>query len=223
MVRGYTILLLISLGLLSCTSKSDSQEITSSDESATEDSGSSKKSIVFFGNSLTAGFGLDISEAFPQLIQDRIDSLGLNYSVINAGVSGETTASGNSRIDWVLRNPIDVFVLELGANDGLRGIPTDETRKNLGDIITKVRDKNPDVRIVLAGMLVPPNMGEEYSKDFQSIFPEIAAENNVKLIPFLLKDVGGEPELNQDDGIHPTAEGHKIVAQNVWDELKGVL
>ena len=183
----------------------------------------SKKNLVFFGNSLTAGYGLDISEAFPARIQEFIDSLGYDYNVVNAGLSGETTASGNSRIDWVLKSEIDVFVLELGANDGLRGIPTDETRKNLQEIINKVSNKYPEVKVVLAGMQVPPNMGAEYSRDFRIIFPELAEKNNAELIPFLLQDVAGEPELNLEDGIHPTAYGHQIVAGNVWRVLRKVL
>ena len=149
--------------------------------------------------------------------------MNLQYQVINAGLSGETTASGSSRIEWVLKNQIDVFILELGGNDGLRGIPTFETRKNLNEIIQKVRDKNPEVKIVLAGMQVPPNMGPEYSADFKSIFTEIAASSNAALIPFLLENVGGEPELNLDDGIHPTSEGHQLVALNVWAVLESLL
>ena len=187
------------------------------------ESKSNKRNIVFFGNSLTAGYGLDISESFPAQIQEIIDSLGHNYAVINAGLSGETTASGNSRIDWVLKNDIDVFVLELGANDGLRGIPTSETRKNLQEIVDKVKSKYPESRIVVAGMQVPPNMGDEYASDFRSIFPELADNNKAALIPFLLEDVAGEPELNLEDGIHPTAIGHQIVARNVWKVLQNVL
>ncbi len=181
------------------------------------------KTILFFGNSLTAGYGLDISEAFPALIQERIDSLGLPYTVVNAGLSGETTASGSSRVEWVLRDPVDIFVLELGGNDGLRGISTEETRKNLIEIIEKVRGTNPDVKIILAGMQIPPNMGEEYTSRFKVIFPELAEQKNTALIPFLLKNVGGIPDLNLPDGIHPTAEGHKIVAENIWEVLQPLL
>ncbi|MEQ8712607.1 MAG: arylesterase [Cyclobacteriaceae bacterium] len=181
------------------------------------------KTILFFGNSLTAGYGLDISEAFPALIQERIDSLGLPYTVINAGLSGETTASGSSRVEWVLRDPVDIFVLELGGNDGLRGISTEETRKNLIEIIEKVRATNPEVKIILAGMQIPPNMGEEYTSRFKVIFPELAEQKNTALIPFLLKNVGGIPDLNLPDGIHPTAEGHKIVAENIWEVLQPLL
>lgn len=183
-----------------------------------------KKTIIFFGNSLTAGYGLDPDDAFPALIQKRLDSLGMKYTVVNAGVSGETTATGVNRVDWVIsQNPPDVFVLELGGNDGLRGIPVEETKKNLLGIIEKVRGKYPTAKIVLAGMMIPPNMGPAYSKDFMAVFPAVAKEGNVKLIPFLLDKVGGEPELNLPDGIHPTEEGHKIVAETVWGVLKDVL
>ncbi|PRX44373.1 arylesterase [Salegentibacter salegens] len=189
----------------------------------TEAKVSEKNVILFFGNSLTAGMGLEASEAFPVLIQNRLDSLNYNYEVVNAGLSGETTASGKNRINWVLNQDVDVFVLELGANDGLRGIPIAETRKNLQDIISTVKEKNPNTKIVLAGMQIPPNMGEEYTTDFRNIFPELAEENNVELIPFLLEGVAGDPELNQQDGIHPTAEGYEIVADNVWSVLEDVV
>ncbi len=182
-----------------------------------------KKSIVFFGNSLTAGYGLSPSEAFPALIQNKIDSLQLPYKVINAGVSGETSSGGNSRIDWIVRQPLDIFILELGANDGLRGIPIAETKKNLQSIIDKVKAKNPEAKLVLAGMQVPPNMGQQYGTDFRNIYSDLANKNKMTLIPFLLEGVGGELKLNQQDGIHPTAEGHQIVAENVWRELKNVL
>lgn len=177
------------------------------------------QTILFFGDSLTAGLGLDPNLAFPSLIGQRLDSLGYSFEVINAGLSGETTASGRNRLDWVLRQPVDVFVLELGANDGLRGIPLEETRKNLEAMILTVRKKYPEARIVLAGMQLPPNMGPEYTVSFRKIFPELAEKHQVLLIPFLLDGVGGVPELNQDDGIHPTAEGHRIVAENVWEIL----
>ena len=177
------------------------------------------KNIVFFGNSLTAGYGLDPREAFPALIQDKLDSLGLKYNVINAGLSGETTSGGNSRVDWVLNQKPDVFVLELGANDGLRGIPLEETRANLQSIIDKVRKKNPEVEIILAGMQIPPNMGPEYTSEFRIIYPDLAKSNEIALIPFLLDGVAGNPQLNQRDGIHPTSDGQVIVASNVWAVL----
>ena len=182
------------------------------------------KTIIFFGNSLTAGYGLSSpTEAFPSLVQNKIDSLGLPYKVINAGVSGETSSGGNGRIDWILRQPVDVFILELGANDGLRGIPISETKKSLQAIIDKVKAKYPSAKLVLAGMQIPPNMGQKYATDFRNIYPELATKNKMILIPFLLQGVGGEVKLNQQDGIHPTAEGHRIVAENVWKEIKEIL
>lgn len=180
----------------------------------------SAKVIVFFGNSLTAGYGLPPEQSYPALIRERLDSLGYNYRVVNAGVSGETSTGGDSRIDWVLNQPIDIFVLELGGNDGLRGIPPEETRKSLQSIIDKVEEKHPEAEIILAGMQIPPNMGPEYTAEFRRIYPELATGNDVTLLPFLLEGVGGEPELNQPDGIHPNEEGMKIVAENVWEVLK---
>ena len=176
------------------------------------------KTIVFYGNSLTAGYGVDPSEAFPALVQNIIDSLNMGYKVVNAGLSGETTAGGRSRIDWILRQPVNVFVLELGGNDGLRGIPITETAKNLQAIIEKVKAKYPDAKIILAGMQVPPNMGRKYATEFRAIFQQLAQKNNAALIPFLLEGVGGVQDLNQSDGIHPNPDGHKIVADNVWDQ-----
>jgi acyl-CoA thioesterase-1 len=188
-----------------------------------EESTGKKKSIVFFGNSITAGYGLQLSEAFPALIQHKIDSLQLPYTAINAGVSGETSADGVARIDWILRQPVDIFVLELGGNDGLRGIPVSETKKNLQLIMDKVKAKNPSCQIVLAGMQIPPNMGKRYTDEFRNMYPELAKKNDVRLIPFLLEGVGGEARLNLEDGIHPTAEGHTILAQNVWSVLEPML
>ncbi|MGB5554046.1 MAG: arylesterase [Flavobacteriaceae bacterium] len=180
------------------------------------------KTILFFGNSLTAGYGLDTEEAFPALIQDRLDSLGLNYTAINSGLSGETTTGGLNRLNWVLNQNVDVFVLELGANDGLRGIPLKETRANLQAIIDLVKEKNANTEIILAGMQIPPNMGQAYTAEFKKIFPELATSNNIRLIPFLLEGVAGNPNLNLQDGIHPTAEGQKIVTNTIWKVLQEV-
>jgi acyl-CoA thioesterase-1 len=181
------------------------------------------KTILFFGNSITAGYGVEPSEAFPAIIQKKLDSSHLAYKVINAGVSGETSSGGLARIDWILRQPPDVFVLELGGNDGLRGLPLAETRKNLQAIISRVRNKSPSTQIILAGMMIPPNMGAQYAREFQNIYPVLANQNQVSLIPFLLQGVGGEARLNQSDGIHPTPAGHRIVAENVWRVLKDIL
>ncbi|RYG17375.1 MAG: arylesterase [Chitinophagaceae bacterium] len=225
MLRKYVFSMMVLVVLQSaCTSEKNKDEKDNKVSEATETpSSASVKNILFFGTSLTAGLGLDPSEAYPALIQNRIDSLKLPYNVINAGLSGETSAAGKSRIDWLLKQPVHVFVLELGANDGLRGIEVSETTKNLQFIIDKVKQKYPQAKLVLAGMQVPPNMGNPYASDFKNMFPALAEKNNMVLIPFLLDKVGGVPKLNQADGIHPTAEGDKILAENVWVKLKGVL
>lgn len=218
----------IALGLFSCrneaatsTTETDSAVINEVDTN-TEDT--SKKTILFFGDSITAGYGLDdTADAYPALVQQKIDSLGLDYRVVNSGVSGETTAGGKSRIDWILNQEIDIFVLELGANDGLRGVDLNETRANLQAIINAVKAKNDDTTIVIAGMQLPPNMGQTYTSTFKEIFSELAAKNEVALIPFILEDVGGIATLNQADGIHPTVEGHQIVAETVWRVLAPLL
>jgi len=181
------------------------------------------KVILFFGDSLTAGYGLTPEEAFPALIEKKCIQNGTPCKAINAGLSGETSAGGLSRIDWILRQPIDVFVLELGANDGLRGLPLDQTEKNLQAIIDRVKAKYPRVKIVIAGMMVPPNMGPEYTMSFRKIYPELARKNNATLIPFLLEDVAGFEKLNLGDGIHPNQDGHKIVAKNVYKILSPLL
>lgn len=183
-----------------------------------------QKTIVFFGDSLTAGYGLDdhVTSAFPGLIQQKVDAENLPYRVVNAGLSGDTTAGGLRRIDWIARQRIDVFVLELGGNDGLRGLPVPTAKTNLQAIIDKVRAKNPAVKVVVAGMMMPASMGS-YASDFGKIYAELARENNATLIPFLLDQVGGVPELNLPDGIHPTAEGHRRVAATVWKHLRPLL
>ncbi|WP_367866533.1 arylesterase [Pedobacter sp. WC2423] len=180
----------------------------------------SVKHILFFGTSLTAGLGVNPEQAFPALIQQKIDSLHLPYQVINGGLSGETSAAGKSRINWLLKQPIDIFVLELGANDGLRGVPVIETAANLQAVVDQVKKKYPKAKLLLTGMQMPPSMGEKYTKAFAALFPALAQKNNMEFVPFLLKNVGGIPRLNQKDGIHPTPEGHKIVAENVWEKIK---
>jgi acyl-CoA thioesterase-1 len=217
---------IIIVSMTACTSNSK-QKDTASEQKVEEKKVAKeieKNNIIFFGNSLTAGYGVEAEEAFPGLIQKRLDSLDYDYNVINAGVSGETTASGLSRVEWVVkRQPVEIFVLELGGNDGLRGIKPEETNKNLRAIIDKVRGIHPDVKILLAGMMVPPNMGQAYAEEFQKVFPEIAKDKEVSFIPFLLKGVGGEADLNLPDGIHPTPEGHKLVTETVWEYLEPLL
>lgn len=181
------------------------------------------RNILFLGDSITAGYGLEPAQAYPALIQNKIDAKRWPFKVINAGQSGDTTAGGLSRMDWLLRSPIDVLVLELGGNDGLRGLPAATTRKNLQAIIDRSREKYPDAKIVLAGMRVPPNMGRDYAKQFDAIFADIAKKNKAALVPFVLEGVGGVAALNLPDGIHPTAKGHEIVAANVWKVLEPIL
>jgi acyl-CoA thioesterase-1 len=192
------------------------------------------KNIVFFGDSLTAGYGLEsaATDAYPALIQQKIDALSLTsadpatairWRVINAGLSGETTAGGSRRIDWILRQPVDIFVLALGGNDGLRGIDPAISQKNLQSIIDRVRDRYPAATIIIAGMMMPPSMGEDYARAFGAMYPALAAKNHLTLIPFLLKDVGGHTDLNQGDGIHPTPAGHAVVAATIWAVIRPLL
>ena len=181
------------------------------------------KVILIFGDSLTAGYGLSPEEAFPALVEKQLQEAGKSCKVINAGLSGETSAGGLSRIDWVLRQPIDVFMLELGGNDGLRGLPLEQTKKNLQSIIDKVKAKNPNAKIVITGMMVPPNMGTDYTTQFRAIFPELAKKNKATLLPFLLEGVAGDEKLNLPDGIHPNVEGHRIVAKTVTKTISTLL
>jgi acyl-CoA thioesterase-1 len=185
--------------------------------------GDARPIILFLGTSLTAGLGVDPEEAYPALIEARIDSLGYPFRVVNAGVSGETAAGGLRRVEWLLRQPIGVLVLELGANDALRGQDLAETRRSLQEIVHRTRTAHPDAGIVIAGMQAPPNMGRAYTAEFRRLFQGLAAEHDAQLIPFLLEGVGGVAELNQPDGIHPTADGHRIMAENVWRVLEPVL
>ncbi|SFC31569.1 acyl-CoA thioesterase-1 [Algibacter lectus] len=219
----YVLLFLLSCKQDASKNTMDSAETAPETEVETTKSTSSKK-IVFFGDSLTAGYGLeDVDDAFPGIIQNKIDALGLEYSIVNSGVSGETTSGGKNRIDWVLNEEPSIFILELGANDGLRGVPLDQSKANLQTIIDAVKTKYPETIIVLAGMQIPPNMGQDYTTAFKNMFPDLAKENNLHLVPFLLEDVGGIPDLNQSDGIHPTKAGHKILAKNVWEVLQPIL
>lgn len=179
--------------------------------------------VLFFGDSIAAGYGLDQQQAFPAQVGLIADSLGFAIEVINAGLSGETSAGGLRRVDWVLQRPIDVFVLELGGNDALRGVDPEHTMQNLQGIMDRVRERQPDARILLTGMLAPPNMGADYSLRFAQLFQDLARENNVAFMPFILEGVAGEPDLNLPDGIHPTAKGHRIIARELWPYLKPLL
>lgn len=206
--------------LSSCGSTPEKKEEVADEQAA---AATTKKSILFFGNSLTAGYGIDPEESFAGRIQTRLDSLKKEYRVINGGLSGETTAGGLSRLDWFLEEEPYLFVLELGGNDGLRGIPLTETKKNLLAIVDKVQEKYPNTKIILAGMQIPPNMGKEYTEEFKAIYPAVAKEKNIELIPFLLEGVAGNPDLNLPDGIHPTPEGHRIVMETLWPYISKAL
>jgi acyl-CoA thioesterase I len=176
--------------------------------------------VLFLGTSLTAGYGLPESEAFPARVQEKIDAAELPYQVANAGVSGETSAGARRRTAWLLRQPFDVLVLETGANDMLRGADLDSTRANIDAIIQQVREARPEAEIVLVGMMAPPNMGPDYAERFAQIYVDLADTYDLPLVPFLLDGVGGLPEMNLADGIHPNREGQEIVARNVWEILE---
>ncbi len=222
------------MGLLwstACTSDSSStsQKTTPAAPKAQVDSKpvdqqANKKTILFFGNSLTAAYGLELDQGFAGLIDQRLDSLELPYEVVNSGLSGETTAGGDDRVDWILdHHQIDVFVLELGGNDALRGLKVEQSQEHLQSIIDKVKKKFPTVKIVLAGMLAPPNMGPDFTQKFKAMYPNLAAKNKTALIPFLLDGVAGDPTLNLPDGIHPNIKGHQIVMENIWKVLEPIL
>lgn len=183
----------------------------------------SERTVVFYGDSLTAGYGLDPDEAYPALIQRKLEASGRSWRAVNAGVSGETTSGGLRRLDWVLRQPVDVFVLALGGNDGLRGVAPEVTRRNLQAIVDRVRARYPQAVVVIAGMQMPPSMGSQYTDAFRRVFPAVAEASGAALIPFLLEGVGGIPEMNQADQIHPTAEGQERIAENVWQVLRPLL
>jgi len=220
--------LFIFLTFLSCDSGSSAENQgdksnSEKKETVVEKKDKKEKTIVFFGNSLTAGYGLEEGESFTDIILQKIKDANLNYDVVNAGLSGETTAGGLNRLDWILNQSMDIFVLELGANDMLRGFELSSTRSNLDSIVLKVKREKPGVQVVIAGMKAPPNLGEEYVLEFEKIYPSLAKKHNAAIIPFLLDGVAGNPNLNLKDGIHPNVEGQKIVAETVWKVLKGVI
>jgi len=185
------------------------------------------KTLVCFGDSLTAGYGLDdpALDAYPALLQRKLDALppavpAVRWRVINAGLSGETTSGGARRVDWILRQPVDVFLLALGANDGLRGIDPAVSKKSLQTIVDRVRARYPDAKIVIAGMMMPPSMGEDYTREFAAMYPALAEKDRLTLVPFLLDGVGGRSALNQADAIHPNPAGHALIAENLWARLQ---
>jgi acyl-CoA thioesterase-1 len=193
------------------------------DSTAIDSTSAVPRRLLFVGTSLTAGLGLEPEEAYPALVARRIDSLGLRYRVDNAGYSGETSAGALRRIDWLVRQPVDVFVLETGANDGLRGLSVDSMRANIQSIIDRVRAASPNVRILLIGMEAPPNLGTRYTSEFRKVFPDLAERNGAVLLPFLLEGVAAVDSLNQGDGIHPNAAGSRRLAETVWSALRPLL
>jgi acyl-CoA thioesterase-1 len=225
MLRISPLLLVLIFFVSACGNQQPKQaEQQNQVDSLTTETKKETKNILFFGTSLTAGYGLDDpSQAYPALIQNKIDSLKLPYHVVNGGLSGETSAGGLGRIDWILKQPVDIFVLELGANDGLRGLSVVETTANLQAIIDKVKAKYPNAKLVMEGMQMPPNMGQKYTAEFKNLFSSLAVKNEMLFVPFLLEGVGGVAKLNQNDGIHPNEQGAEILAQNVWVILKPAL
>jgi len=225
MTLRYISLLLITIISFSCGGNETAvaKEAASTTQTTDIAQVEGEKYILFYGNSLTAGYGLDEEDSFPYLIQQEIDALDKEFIVVNAGLSGETTSGGLNRIDWVLKQDVDIFVLELGGNDLLRGLNIDATEDNLRNILKRVVAKNKDIQIVIAGMMAPPNMGNDYTTKFGGIFPKLAKEFDAALIPFLLDGVAGVKSLNQKDGIHPNKEGAALVAENVWAVLKNYI
>jgi acyl-CoA thioesterase-1 len=217
---SFYLLFVLAAWLTSCSASTEKKQAEEGNQVVAT---TANKTILFFGNSLTAGYGIDPEESFAGRIQTRLDSLKKEFRVINGGLSGETTAGGFSRLDWFLEEEPYLFVLELGGNDGLRGIALTETKKNLLAIVDKVQAKYPNTKIILAGMQIPPNMGQEYTEEFKAIYPAVAKEKNIELIPFLLEGVAGNPDLNLPDGIHPTAEGHRLVMETLWPYISKAL
>ena len=205
--------------LLACSSsdlvQSTTPRVQEKDQLQTEVSG---PKVIIVGDSLTAGLGLSAEAAYPTVLTGLMKEVDLPTKIINAGVSGDTTAGGLRRIDWIISQNPDLILIELGANDGLRGIPITEVTSNLNDMIDKVQEA--DIDVMLVGMQIPPNYGKEYARQFKEVFPRVANEQGVPLLPFLLKDVAGVRDLNQPDGIHPTAKGHEIMAKTVYEFLR---
>lgn len=219
MIPRYVSIFGLVASLLGCEQPSREPRESTTPPVATAD----RPSVVFLGTSLTAGLGLEPEQAYPALIQQKIDSAGLAFRVVNAGVSGETSAGARRRVDWLLREPVAVLVLETGANDGLRGLPPDSLRANIQAVFDRAKATPAAPKLVLVGMRVPTNYGRAYTERFQAVYPELAQGNGAELVPFLLDGVGGIPRLNQPDGIHPTAEGQRVMAETVWRVLGPLL
>ncbi|MGI9167930.1 MAG: arylesterase [Pyrinomonadaceae bacterium] len=215
------VLVLLCLRLVGCTKQSAPAPESAPSPPAGVQSTRSLPKIVAFGDSLTAGLGLSAQETYPALLRERLKQDGYDYEMVNSGVSGDTSAGGVRRIDWALDGDVRFLILELGANDFLRGQPVAETKKNLAEIIDRAQSKN--AKVLLAGMLAPTNTGREYEDQIRNMFSDLARENGVTLIPFLLEGVGGVESLNQPDGVHPNAAGTKMMAETVYKYLKPML
>jgi acyl-CoA thioesterase I len=217
----YTSLLLIGLLVLAGCGREEPASTAETPSRATPAPATARPRVVFLGDSLTAGLGLPADEAYPAIVQRKLDAEHLNYEVVNAGVSGDTTAGGLRRLDWVLSGDVRLLVVALGANDGLRGLPPKEMKQNLSTIISTARNRG--IAVVLAGMEAPPNVGPEYTAAFRNVYRDLAREQRIRLVPFLLQGVAGDPALNQADGIHPNEEGARRVAEVVWPAIRPVL
>ena len=230
--RSTALLALLALAACAVEPSSDGLDEPGASPDAREDTGTAtdtapetddRPAVAFLGNSLTAGLGVDPRASFPALVQDRLDAAGLAFRVVNAGVSGETTAGGLRRVDRLLDSDPAVLVVALGGNDALRGVPPSRVADNLRAIVRRARARDPGPTVVLAGMLAPPNMGRSYADAFAYVYPEVARETGAILIPFLLENVAADPALNQADGIHPNAAGHAVIAETVWGSLEPLL
>jgi acyl-CoA thioesterase I len=220
-IFGVMTLIFLSCGCSRTKKESISKTEHQSLGTSLDQNGEDRQIIVAFGNSLTAGAGVDPSQNYPSKLQAKLDASGYQYKVVNAGVNGETTSQGLARVQTYIALRPAIVIVELGANDGLRGLPVETTRRNLDSIVKGFQSAG--AKVILAGMEVPPNYGPLYTSSFRKIFPAVAKEHDVSLIPFFLENVGGHPNLNQDDGIHPTAEGYTIVVENVWNILEPML
>ncbi|MBA3560278.1 MAG: arylesterase [Gemmatimonadaceae bacterium] len=223
MLKGMSLLVAVSAcGQAAQTDSRAAGETRASTDAAAPAPGSDR-TILFIGTSLTAGLGLEPEQSYPALIQERINSAELSYRVVNAGVSGETSAGALGRLAWLLRQPMDIVVIETGANDGLRALSVNTMRANIDSIITRVKKAHPAARIVLVGMEAPTNLGVRYTGRFREVYPDLAEEHDVTLVPFLLDGVAAQPALNQGDGVHPNEAGARILADNVWKVLRPLL
>ena len=216
-------MLALTLFIVGCAAEERKSGADGAPAAGASDAASSRKTVLFLGTSLTAAYGLDAEQGYPAHIEEKIRAAGLPYDVVNAGLSGETSAGARNRIGWLLEQPFDVLVLETGANDMLRGSPVDSLATNLQAIIDTVRKRRPEAAIVLAGMLATPNLGRAYTSRFDALYPEVARRNGLPFVPFLLDEVAGKPEMNLPDGVHPNAQGQRRVAETVWKTLEPVL